>query len=216
MVRTRLVVCALAVAAGAATPAVVDARPGKVVRVERRGSTMGHIPRVCTMSITDPAAGAAGMLTYCFGPAVDVGERIIAVSEDGQGMVLRVAAVSAYQGQQCIAPTIWQITPEIMESTSVTPSSSGRYYGLIDGGLSMSHSKVMQNLPPADGQANAGESTISFDQDGDGTAEFELDSFTCNDAGVADPSGGVSCWDVFTGAHGALRHVRMDKWKVCP
>src|SRR5580692_10378850 len=111
MVRTRLVVCALALAAGA----TADARPGKVVRVERQSMNSG-VARVCTLTISDPALGAAGMTTYCFGPSVRVGERIVAVSDDGRGVTLAVQSVTAYPGQQCLDPqTIWVITPELVE-----------------------------------------------------------------------------------------------------
>jgi hypothetical protein len=212
VVRSRRVACVLALAAG--VTATADARPGKVVRVERRSA--GAMPRVCTITITDPSAGSAGMLTYCFGPITNVGERIVAVSDEGNALVLQVEQVSAYTNQECLTPpTIWTVTPQIVDDSHASARSS-RYYGLIDGGLDPIRSKVIQNLPPADGIQNPQETTIAFDRDGDGSPEFELDSYTCDDSGAPSSAASTSCWEMFSGSHGSLHHVRLDKWRNCP
>src|SRR5580693_8931309 len=114
-----LVTCALAAIAGGAL-AVAAPRQGKVVRVER-GTMRGHgMPRICPL---DPSVANRLASGFCYGPKLDIGERLLVVDKEHALATLRVTTVEPFGN--CTPSMMWKFQAEFVTGDATLPDEEG-------------------------------------------------------------------------------------------
>ncbi len=150
--------------------AQVDAKPGKVVRVERKSRRFGGEPRMCGVT--------AGLTGYCYGKQPQPGDRVTFLDATHMLGVATVEKVESYGSCKGTANTMW--TVHFRSDTAIDFNGEESVTGLLDVTVG-ANAKVMaaEEAPPN----RPLESASTFDLDGDGRRDLEFLAFTCDDHG---------------------------------
>jgi len=187
-----------------------EARPGKVVRVERKSSANIGIPRFCQLQ--PPELRAA----WCWGPKVEAGETITIIAPK-EAAALHVKSVQPYQGCGIgTGPTqIWQIEGEPEgDVKSISRLQYGTYYGIVDGGLDWHRSRLVQIDKSVSGRLTDLE-PFGIDRDGDGTSDLAFDHYTCDAQGNPSQVGTANCYEMWSDSGHGWKRIRVDVITNC-
>nr|HEX4312742.1 hypothetical protein [Kofleriaceae bacterium] len=216
---------ACAVTAVAVTAAATPAKPGKVTRVERRGSAPRGTPRLCSLSVQEDASTKVLEANgYCFGNDVRVGETITAFN-GSKGGTLRIDQTSPYStcsggattlGQSSSstgAPGVW-IVHGAIDANSMSSQDAGGYYGMIDGGLDPARARIVVMTTSPSGRP-ADSSTLGVDRDGDGNPDFAFVSYLCDDSMAPTQTATNQCYEMYVADGHGMRRVHAEQLKSC-
>jgi hypothetical protein len=199
MVRVVIVAAVLALVVQA------EARPGKVVRVERRSSANIGIPRVCQVQ---PPAMTTG---WCFGSKPDVGDSVTIVAPN-QAAKLKLRTVAAYNmGCNQATTSIWTIEGEIDEgdAKALAKNPYGGYQTILDGGLDAHRSRMIPLSASVSGRQTDQE-YYGIDRDGDGKPDLAFDHYLCDAQGQPSQTTNTSCYEVWTDTGHGWKRLRVD------
>lgn len=191
-----------------------EARPGKVVRVERRSSANLGTPRWCTMQVPTLTAG------WCFGPQVQPGESIVILgAKDAATLKVRTST----QFQMCAQPAsipIWQVEGELEGDPRniQAPNVYGGVYGVVDGALDARTSRSITLDQSVSGRPNDQEN-FGVDRDGDGKPDLAFDRYSCDPSGNPSPNSVGNCYEVWAAGSkssgGQMKRLRVDIVPSC-
>jgi hypothetical protein len=156
--------------------AQADARPGKVVRVERHAHRFSGEPRLCSV-VPDQ------LVAYCYGKLPEPGTRLAVMDQTrmiGALVVEKAEPLGACKGSQS---SLWTARLRNESGVDMGASDSG-VAGLLDVTVDARHAKLVRvDEVPGDRPVSA-EQISAFDLDGDGKADLEFVAFTCDDTGT--------------------------------
>jgi hypothetical protein len=207
MLRALALVTLCAVGAVASADGRAGAKaPGKVVRIERGGGI--GTPRFCSVSVNNDKLAA-----YCFGPSVNVGEKIVAVSADHHHLVLDIAKAVPYQ-PDCTPATVWNVTPTLHADATVAPNSSEVFVGLIDGGMDAERSVLYMPIAGGVSGRSDGNGAVGIDRRGIGRPDIAWEQHSC-DAAIAQNVREDTCFEVWETTGASWHRLRSDVFHTC-
>jgi hypothetical protein len=188
-----------------AVPAL--ARPGKVVRVERRARAAGGTPRMCTLSGSD-------LTGYCItSKAPEVGSRLTVLDGTHTLGVMRLMSVTE-PPEMCGQHTVWMIQGALDSGDLSKPD--GGMIGVLDVPVDPRAGKLVQVDHPATGHAFGTDQVWAVDGNGDGAIDVEFVMFACDDGGAAGPNPTGTCIEVWQqNATGRLERSHQDRYRNC-
>jgi len=200
-VRYGLVLVGVLIAATAA------ARPGKVVRVERRARVPGGTPRMCTLSGSD-------LTGYCItSKAPEVGNKLQILDGTRTLGTMRLTAVTE-PPEMCGQHTVWMIQGALESGDMSKPD--GGIVGVLDVAVDPRAGKLVQVDHPATGHPFGTDQVWAVDGNGDGAVDVEFVMFACDDGGAPGPSPTGTCIEVWQqNAVGRLEKSRQDRFRNC-
>ncbi len=200
-VRYGLVLVGVLIAATAA------ARPGKVVRVERRARAQSGTPRMCTLS-------GADLSGYCIASKPpEVGNRLQILDSTRALGVVRLTAVTAVP-DACMQNVVWMIQGAL-ESGDLTKPDGGMI-GVLDVAVDPRAGKLVQVDHPATGHPFGTDQVWAVDGNGDGSVDLEFVQFACDDGGAPGPTASGTCVEVWQqNPAGRLEKSRQDRFRNC-
>jgi hypothetical protein len=183
------------------------ARPGKVVRVERRARVPEGTPRMCTLSGSD-------LTGYCItSKAPEVGNRLTILDGVHTLGIMRLTAVTE-PPEMCGQHTVWMIQGSLETGDLAKPE--GGMIGVLDVPLDPRAGKLVQVDHPATGHAFGTDQVWAVDGNGDGAVDVEFAMFACDDGGAAGPNPTGTCVEVWQqNATGRLEKTRQDRFRNC-
>jgi hypothetical protein len=186
----------LAIGTSVAAP---SGRPGRVVRVEREAF---HNPRFCSAQSGDH--GLSQVL--CFGPAIAIGDRIVAVSAQHHGVMLGITSIEPYPNM-CQPYFIWTVHVDLLVDTGGVVASGGSemFVGLIDGGMDPRRSILNTTIPSVSRRSDSA-GALGIDVDGNGTNDIAFEQHYCDDTGAPTPSGPFLCYELWVA-------TTPDRWQ---
>jgi hypothetical protein len=192
---------------GVLLAATVAARPGKVVRVERRARVRMGSPRMCTVSAGDLSG-------YCItSKPPEVGERLSIVDSQHPLGVVRLTTVATVP-DACTQNVVWMIQGTL-ESGDVS-KPEGAMIGVLDVGIDPRAGKLVQVDHAATGHPFGTDQVYALDGDGDGAVDIEFVQFACDDAGTPGPNATGTCVEVWqANTAGRLERTRQDRFRNC-
>ncbi len=192
---------------GVLIAASAAARPGKVVRVERRARAPEGTPRMCTLS-------GADLSGYCIaGKAPEVGNRLQILDSTHALGVVRLTSVMAVP-DACTQNVVWMIQGSL-ESGDLTKPDGGMI-GVLDVAVDPRVAKLVQVDHAATGHAFGTDQVWAVDGNGDGQVDTEFVQFACDDAGAPGASATGTCVEVWQqNPVGRLEKSRQDRFRNC-
>lgn len=192
---------------GVLLAATAAARPGKVVRVERRPRQRTGVPRMCTISSGDLSG-------YCItSKPPEVGDRLSIIDNQHPLGVVRLTSITAVP-DACAQNVVWMIQGALDSGDLAKPD--GAIIGVLDVGLDPRAGKLVQVDHPATGHGFGTDQVYAVDADGDGAADVEFVQFACDDAGNTGPNATGTCVEVWQpNAAGRLERTRQDRFRNC-
>jgi hypothetical protein len=181
-----------------------EARPGKVVRVERKSSANIGTPRYCTLQPPELKSG------WCFGPKVEVGE-VMTIVAPKQAAALRIKTAQPYPNCNQAGPQmIWQVEGETEgDAKAIARNPYGTYVGVVDGGLDWRRSRLVAIDASVSGRATDLE-PAGFDRDGDGRPDLAFDHYTCDAQGNPSQMATANCYEFWADNGHGWKRVRVD------
>jgi hypothetical protein len=168
-------VAVLVVACAFTRSAGVDARPGKVVRVERRAYRFTGEPRLCSVMPDQ-------LVAYCYGKLPEPGTKLAVMDQThmmGALVVDKAEPLGACKGSQS---SLWSVRLKNEGGGEIAAPDSA-VMGLLDvTGISRHAKLVKVDDVPGDRPVKP-ETITAFDLDGDSKADLEFVAFTCDDTG---------------------------------
>nr|HEX4312738.1 hypothetical protein [Kofleriaceae bacterium] len=217
-----LCVMATLVGVGIDAGAPADARPGKVVRVERHAVGPRGTPRFCTMSLTTtPQHGGVEAQGYCFAHDLAIGETVVGFTGSA-GAAVRIDQTSPYStcstGAGASVPAgVW--TYHGVPDASVTPQTAqalGGVYGMVDGNLEPATAQTIAMTAAQSPSGRATDQTIlGIDKDGDGKPDFVFVAYLCSDASAPSAQGPNQCYELYGSDGGTMRRLHTEMLKMC-
>jgi hypothetical protein len=194
-----LVACALIARA--------DARPGKVVRVERHAHRLLGEPRLCSVV-------PESMQAFCYGKQPELGSRLTVLDQTRVLGVLTVDKVEPLGACRGIAGSLWTAHVHTENGTELSPADSGMS-GLLDVNIDPRTGKLVKVEDVPGGRPVGPEQISAFDLDGDGRADLEFLAFTCDETGnpVTTLTNGSpdQCIELWYANGRTLEHLRTDR-----
>jgi hypothetical protein len=192
---------------GVLCAATAAARPGKVVRIERRARLRTGNPRMCTISPGDLSG-------YCItSKAPDVGDRLSIIDNQRPLGVVRLTTVAAVP-DACTQSVVWMIQGTLESGDLSKPE--GAMIGVLDVGFDPHAGKLVQVDQAATGHPFGTDQVYALDADGDGPVDVEFVQFACDDGGNPGPNATGTCSEVWQANHaGRLERTRQDRFRNC-
>jgi len=173
------------------------------VRVERAPHGLSGTPRYCTLQ-ADPLSG--GVSGDCFGPAPQVGDRIVVL--DTSHVLATARVTRAIHTNETCGDAAWSI--EAVQTSGQAQWESE--YGLIDVPVDLRTGRLALGGRPA----ASNEWTMGVDRDGDGDRIVEFRGFPCDDN--AEPTARAatsSCIEVRVPTSHGPERLRVDRSRNC-
>jgi len=182
-------------------------RAGKVVRIERKATTVIGAPRYCTVSPMDN-------IGYCItSKPPEVGDRLTVIDSQRVLGTIRVTQVTAL-ADGCTQNTSW-MTQGTLDSGDLS-NPNGAVIGLVDVPVDLRSAKLITVDKSPSGHAWGTDTIYAVDNNNDGTPDLEFVQFGCDDAGnvSANPTG--MCGEVWTArGNRGLERVRTERVRTC-
>ena len=197
---------ALLVVACAFAP-TANARPGKVVRVERHARRWSGEPLLCSV-VPDQ------LVAYCYGKLPEPGTRLAVMDQThtlGGLVVEKAEPLGACRGSQS---SLWTARLRNESGGELGTADSG-VAGLLDVTVDARHAKLVKVDDVPGDRPVTPEQISAFDLDGDGKADLEFVAFTCDDTG--SPVSGVTngspdqCVELWAATGRNYERVRTDR-----
>jgi hypothetical protein len=198
-------VAVLVVACALVAPA--DARPGKVVRVERRAYRFTGEPRLCSVMPEQ-------LIAYCYGKLPEPGTKLSVMDQThvlGGLVVDKAESLGNCKGAQ---GSLWSARLHNENGAAIgAPDSS--MMGLLDVTVDSRHAKLVKvDDVPGDRPVRP-EQITAFDLDGDGKADLEFVAFSCDDSGnpvTSLPTGSPDqCVELWASTGRNYERLRTDR-----
>jgi hypothetical protein len=192
---------------GVLLAASAAARPGKVVRVERRARLHAGSPRMCTVSAGDLSG-------YCItSKPPEVGDRLSIIDNQHPLGVVRLTTVSPVP-DACAQSVVWMIQGALESGDLSKPE--GAMIGVLDVGLDPRAGKLVQVDHAATGHPFGTDTVYALDADGEGAVDVEFVQFACDDGGNPGPNANGTCVEVWqANSAGRLERTRQDRFRNC-
>lgn len=156
-------------------PTRAEARPGKVIRIERHAQRFSGEPRLCSV-VPDQ------LIAYCYGKLPEPGTRLAVMDQThvlGALVVDKAEPLGACRGAQS---SLWTAHLRNDTGADLGTADSG-VAGLLDVTVDARQAKLVKvDVVPGDRPVTP-EQISAFDLDGDGRADLEFLAFTCDDNG---------------------------------
>jgi len=192
-----VVACALAPAA--------NARPGKVIRIERHAHRFSGEPRLCAVMPDQ-------LVAYCYGKAPEHGATMAVMD---QTHVLGVLAVEKSEPlSQCRGAGNTLCTAALRNDSGLAlavPDSS--VAGLLDVTVDPRHAKLVKVDEVPGDRPGAPEQVSAFDLDGDSKADLEFITFACDETGnpVTGTGAQDQCIELWAATGRTYERLRTDR-----
>jgi len=185
----------------------VDARPGKVVRVERRTQRFSGEPRLCSV-VPDQ------LVAYCYGKLPEPGTRLSVMDQThvlGGLVVEKAEPLGQCSGKQSL---LWTAHLRNDGGSDLGSADTG-VAGLLDVTVDSRHAKLVKVDEVPGDRPVPPEQISAFDLDGDGKADLEFIGFTCDDSGnpvsVLNNGAPDQCMEVWAATGHTYERVRTDR-----
>ncbi|MEP6865042.1 MAG: hypothetical protein ABJE66_30770 [Deltaproteobacteria bacterium] len=196
-----VVACVFTRAAG------VDARPGKVVRVERRTYRFTGEPRLCSVMPDQ-------LIAYCYGKRPEPGTKLAVMDQShvlGTLVVDKAEPLGNCKGAQS---SLWSARLRNEGGGAIASPDSG-VMGLLDVTVDSRHAKLVKvDDVPGDRPVKP-ETITAFDLDGDSKADLEFVGFSCDDSGnpvTSLPTGSPDqCVELWASTGHNYERLRTDR-----
>jgi hypothetical protein len=194
-----VVACALAARA--------EARPGKVVRVERHALRFSGEPRLCSVMPEQ-------LIAYCYGKLPEPGTKLAVMDQThvlGALVVDKAEPLGNCKGAQS---SLWSARLKNESGGEIAAADSG-VMGLLDVAVTSHHAKLVKvDDVPGDRPVKP-EQISAFDLDGDGKADLEFVAFSCDDTGspvTSLPTGSPDqCVELWASTGRNYERLRTDR-----
>jgi hypothetical protein len=197
----------LVVACAFAQGAAVDARPGKVIRIERRMRRFTGEPRLCSVMPDQ-------LVAYCYGKAPDRGTKLAVIDQShmlGSLVVDKAEPLGQCRGAQ---GTLWTVSLKNESTVAMTAGDSG-IAGLLDVTVDPRNARLVKADQMPGDRPGSPEQVTAFDLDGDGKADLEFVAFSCDDTGnpvSAVPNGAPDqCVELWAASGRTYERLRTDR-----
>ncbi len=194
-----LVACALV--------APADARPGKVMRVERHAHRLRGEPRLCSVV-------PESMQAYCYGKQPEIGAKLTVVDQTRVLGVLVVDKAEPLGACRGLAGSLWTAHLHNDSGVALASSETGTS-GLLDVDVDPRAGKLVKVDEVPGGRPVTPEQISAYDLDGDGRADLEFLAFTCDETGnpVTTLTSGSpdQCIELWYGNGHNFEHLRTDR-----
>jgi hypothetical protein len=194
-----VVACALAARA--------EARPGKVVRVERRAYRFTGEPRLCSVMPDQ-------LIAYCYGKLPEPGTKLSVMDQAhvlGGLVVEKAEALGNCTGSQ---GSLWTVRLRNESGGQMGTADSG-VIGLLDVTVDARHAKLVKIDDVPGDRPSRPEQVNAFDLDGDGKADLEFVGFPCDDTGnpvTSLPTGSPDqCIELWASTGRNYERLRTDR-----
>ncbi len=171
------------VIACAALGSVAEARPGRVVRVERR-DTMAGPPEYCT--VTSPQSAT------CHGRRPTVGSQIELIDDSSVWATLRVLAVA----QDASCETLWRVRTDRIVATAVHERTVGLIAGELPAEGTHRIAGDIDRTAPGGRDDDQVEAAIAR---GERLGALVITRYECDGDGVRAAGGPAVCFDLWNG-----------------
>jgi hypothetical protein len=200
-------VAVLVVACAFTRSAGVDARPGKVVRVERRAFRFTGEPRLCSVMPEQ-------LIAYCYGKLPEPGTKLAAMDQThvlGALVVDKAEPLGNCKGAQS---SLWSVRLRNESGAPIGTADSGAV-GLLDVTVDARHAKIVKVDDVPGDRPSRPEQINAFDLDGDGKADLEFVAFTCDENGnpvTSLPTGSPDqCVELWASTGRNYERLRTDR-----
>jgi hypothetical protein len=197
---------AVLVVAGALV-ARAEARPGKVVRVERRAYRFTGEPRLCSVMPDQ-------LIAYCYGKLPEPGTKLSVMDQAhvlGGLVVEKAEALGNCKGAQ---GSLWTVRLRSESGGPMGTADSG-VIGLLDVTVDARHAKLVKIDDVPGDRPSRPEQVNAFDLDGDDKADLEFVAFSCDDAGnpvTSLPTGSPDqCLELWASTGRNYERLRTDR-----
>jgi hypothetical protein len=200
-------VAVLVVACAFARSGGVDARPGKVIRVERHVHRFTGEPRLCSVMPDQ-------LVAYCYGSAPEHGSKLAVLDQNrvlGSLTVDKAEPLGQCRGAQ---GTLWTATLHNESSVALAAADTG-VAGLLDLTVDPRKARLVKADEVPGDRPGTPEQITAFDLDGDGKADLEFLAFTCDETG--NPVSGVpngapdQCVELWAANGRTYERLRTDR-----
>jgi len=197
----------LVVACAFAQGTAVDARPGKVIRIERRAHRFTGEPRLCSVMPDQ-------LVAYCYGTPPEHGTKLAVLDQThvlGTLTVDKSEPLGQCRGAQ---GSLWTATLRNESSIAIAAAESG-VAGLLDVTVDSRSARIVKAEEVPGDRPGSPEQVTAFDLDGDGKADLEFIAFSCDDTG--NPVTGVSnnapdqCVELWAASGRTYERLRTDR-----
>jgi hypothetical protein len=184
-----------------------EARPGKVVRVERHAYRFTGEPRLCSVMPDQ-------LIAYCYGKLPEPGTKLAVMDQThvlGGLVVEKAEPLGICKGAQM---SLWTARLK-NESGGPMGIADSSVAGLLDVTVDARHAKsVKVDDVPGDRPVKP-EQITAFDLDGDGKADLEFVQFICDDSGnpvTSLPTGSPDqCIELWASTGRNYERLRTDR-----
>jgi hypothetical protein len=185
-----------------------EARPGRVVRVERPRALARTAPRLCQLAPRE-------LRGQCFGRPPAVGEPAAVIDDSGVVAQLRVATVRETR-DPCGNVGLWDVSYELVRGD---PASRPSYLMLAVFDLPLGPRAHLLTTPSdvaVPGGPAWAQTWSALDLDGDSDADFALVGYTCDRDGTPQPTArDAFCAEYWLSDAGTWTRLRVDVTAVC-
>jgi hypothetical protein len=184
-----------------------EARPGKVVRVERRVYRFSGEPRLCSVMPDQ-------LIAYCYGKLPEPGTKLSVMDQThmlGGLVVEKAEPLGNCKGAQM---SLWTARLK-NESGGQMGLADSSVAGLLDVTVDARHERLVKVDDVPGDRPVKHEQISAFDLDGDGKADLEFVAFTCDDSGnpvTSLPTGSPDqCIELWASTGRNYERVRTDR-----
>lgn len=173
---------------------------GRVVRVERSGSSR-IAPRLCDIH---------GDTGNCVGDEPHAGQTVVILDE--RRVIAEVQIVEATSfSPGC--PALWSVKTRALRGAV----SDGDGIGLIDAGLDLARAHLIDRsrTPPSPSGSPDDEVWRAIDRDGDGAADIVITRYTCDPAGRPVLGGVTNCVDLWARTGARMTRTTQLNFSLC-